>query len=57
LADRREYVVLDVIDAFDALSQPELLRTETSAAGIVLSGGSSDIVYTNAVIAPEPLIT
>jgi hypothetical protein len=56
LADRRNFPVADVIEALVALSQPELLRTETSAAGIVLSGGPSTVVHTGAVLAPEPLM-
>lgn len=38
LADRREFPVLDVIEALGPLSQPELLVTEPSKADIVLSG-------------------
>jgi hypothetical protein len=56
LEDRRNFPVADVIEALVALSQPELLRTETSAAGIVLSGGPSTVVHTGAVLAPEPLM-
>jgi hypothetical protein len=55
LADRRQFPVIDVIEALEALSQPELLETETSAAGIVLSGGRSSVIHTDAVLAPEPL--
>ncbi|MCR3746906.1 hypothetical protein LX88_000844 [Lentzea californiensis] len=52
LADRREFPVVDVIEALASLSQPELLRTQTEAAGIVLAGGTSQVVETNAVLAP-----
>ncbi|MFF8727235.1 hypothetical protein ACF073_12185 [Streptomyces sp. NPDC015171] len=54
LADRREYAVLDVVEALAALAQPELLVTETSAADLVRSGGTSPDVITSAVLAPEP---
>jgi hypothetical protein len=57
LADRRDFPVVDVIDALDALSQPELLKTETTMAEIILSGGRSDVIQTDAVLAPEPLWT
>jgi len=53
LEDRREYPVVDVIEALLPLSQPELLRTDQEAAGIVLSGGKSDAIETTAVLAPE----
>lgn len=52
LADRREYPVVDVIEALGSLAQPELLRTEEESAGIVLAGGTSDVVETSAVLAP-----
>ncbi len=53
LADRREFPVVDVIEALLPLSQPELLRTDEDPAGIVLSGGKSDVIETSAVLAPE----
>lgn len=53
LEDRREYPVVDVIEALLPLSQPELLRTDQDPAGIVLSGGKSDVIETSAVLAPE----
>ncbi|MGV9802777.1 hypothetical protein ACWDTP_32470 [Mycobacterium sp. NPDC003449] len=56
LADRREFPVVDVVDALAALAQPELLRTETDAANVILTGGKSDIVATGAVLAPVPRI-
>jgi hypothetical protein len=52
LADRREFPVVDVIEALNSLAQPELLRTETEPAGIVLAGGTSDVIGTAAVLAP-----
>ena len=54
LTDRREFPVLDVIEALLPLSQPELLRTDEDQAGIVLSGGKSRVIETSAVLAPEP---
>ncbi|EGD56738.1 hypothetical protein [Gordonia neofelifaecis] len=54
LADRREFTVVDVIDALASLAQPELLRTQTEGADIVLSGGKSNVVATSAVVAPRP---
>lgn len=56
LADRRAHSVLDVVEALVALSQPELLKTQTSAADIVLSGGTSTTVETSAVLAPGPIL-
>ena len=56
LADRREFPVLDVVEALTALAQPELLRTEQETATIILSGGKSDIVETGSVLAPGPLL-
>ena len=52
-ADRREFTVLDVIDALVALSQPELLRTDADHAGIALSGGKSGLIETGTVLTPE----
>jgi hypothetical protein len=52
LADRREFPVVDVIEALASLAQPELLRTQEGPAGIILAGGKSDVVETSAVLAP-----
>jgi hypothetical protein len=41
-----------VIEALGSLAQPELLRTEAESAGIVLAGGTSEVVETSAVLAP-----
>jgi len=54
LTDRREYPVIDVIEALAPLSQPALLRTQAETAGIVLSGGPSDVIGTSAFLAPIP---
>ncbi|AEB47987.1 hypothetical protein [Micromonospora maris] len=56
LADRREFPVLDVVEALDTLAQPELLQTETTAAGVILSGGTSSVVETTSVLAPAPTL-
>ncbi|MGV9336527.1 hypothetical protein [Nocardia sp. NPDC003726] len=55
LADRRDFPVVDVVDALAILAQPELLRTEAESAGIVLAGGTSNVVATSAVLTPIPL--
>lgn len=53
LADRRDYPVVDVIEALGPLSQPELLRTDEDQAGVVPAGGKSRDIETSAVLAPE----
>jgi hypothetical protein len=52
LADRRDFPVVKVVDALVDLSQPELLRTQEEAAGIVLAGGPSNEIGTSAFLAP-----
>ena len=54
LADRREFPVIDVVDALGPLAQPELLRTETTAAHVTRAGGTTDVLQTSAVLAPKP---
>lgn len=56
LADRREFPVVDVVEALQPLSQPELLRTEQSgAADVVLTGASqASVQTTSTVLAPTP---
>lgn len=56
LADRREFPVVDVIQALEPLSQPELLVTEPSSADVVLAGGQSKTVQTASVLAPTALV-
>lgn len=56
LADRREFPVVDVVEALQALSQPELLVTEENKADVTLSGGHSDTIDTTAILAPAPLM-
>jgi hypothetical protein len=43
-----------VIEALAPLSQPELLETREMAASVVLSGGTSDVIETLSVLAPQP---
>jgi hypothetical protein len=52
LADRREFPVIDVIDALIPLSQPELLRTQEQDAILVNRRGDEHEVETGAVVAP-----
>ncbi|MEU7086655.1 hypothetical protein [Streptomyces achromogenes] len=54
LADRRDFPVLDVVDALAVLAQPGLLQTQSAAADLVRSGGTSADVITSAVLAPSP---
>ena len=54
LADRREFPVVDVVDALSALAQPELLKSETSQAGLVPSGGRLTDPTVASVLAPNP---
>lgn len=51
LAERRNFPVVDVIDALKAFSQPELLKTEETQAGTLSLKGESQ---TNMFIAPIP---
>jgi hypothetical protein len=51
LVDRRDYPVLDVVAAFEAFAQPELLDTEHEQAEVVLTRG--DAVEMRTVLAPE----
>lgn len=55
LADRRDYPVLDVVEALTSIAQPELLKSETSQAGIILSGGRSTSPTVSSVLAPNPI--
>lgn len=54
LADRSSYPVIDIVDALASLAQPELLKTTTSPADLIPSGGKTDHVETSAVLAPRP---
>lgn len=55
LADRREFPVLDVVQALQSLAQPELLRSEQSQAGLIPSGGRVTDQTTRALLAPQPI--
>jgi hypothetical protein len=52
LEERREFPILDVIDAMRAFSQPELLTTEDRQAGAVNLQG---MTQTEMFVAPMPL--
>jgi hypothetical protein len=53
LADRRDFPVLEVVEALRPLSQPELLRTLTHDVGLVPR--RDDVAKVGAVIAPKAL--
>lgn len=52
LQDRREFPVLDVIDALEPLSQPELLETEQRSADLVSRRETAVTIGTGAIVAP-----
>jgi hypothetical protein len=52
LTDRRDYTVIDVIEALGPLSQPELLQTHEQDAILVSRREHAPDIETNAVIAP-----
>lgn len=52
LEDRRDFLVLEVVDALRPLSQPELLDTATRAADLV--AGRDQEFRIGALIAPQP---
>jgi len=54
LADRRAYPVVEVIDALEPLSQPELLRTEAQQAELLETRRATTETTTTAVLAPIP---
>jgi hypothetical protein len=55
LAERREFPVLDVIDALEPLAQPQLLQTDDRDARVIdASTTRSDV---RLVVAPRPIIT
>lgn len=56
LEERREFPVLDVIEALGPLAQPELLQTETNTAIVVPSNARAVAPSTtSSVLAPMPL--
>ena len=52
LEERRDFAVIDVIEALGPLSQPELLRTEEQTAALVRRRQPSTEMETGAIIAP-----
>ncbi|MGD0786944.1 MAG: hypothetical protein ABR898_03095 [Terracidiphilus sp.] len=56
LAERREFPVVEVVEALKPLSQPELLKTEEQAATLVSRRESSPDVETGAVVTPLPRV-
>jgi hypothetical protein len=52
LADRREFGVLDVLDALGPLSQPELLMTQEHQAELISRREVASEIETGAVVAP-----
>ena len=52
LERRREFPVVDVIEALGALAQPHLLATVESATNVVISSPGKDWSATNTLIAP-----
>lgn len=55
LEDRRGFPAVDVIEALKRLAQPELLKTETSAAGLIVAGGVKADQMVTSVLAPTPI--
>jgi len=52
LEERREFPVLDVIEALRPLAQPELIQTQEQNATLVSRREGSQVVETGAVVAP-----
>jgi hypothetical protein len=46
--------VLDVIEALEGLAEPELLKSETSPAGLIAAGGRDAEQLVTSVLAPTP---
>ena len=51
LSERRDFPVTDVVDALSPLAQPELLKTQTHDAQLVLTRGAA--LETGVVLAPQ----
>lgn len=56
LADRRDFSVIDVVEALGPLAQPELLETQTTAAILLPSGHQRSEINTSSVVAPIPTL-
>ncbi|KQX07196.1 MULTISPECIES: hypothetical protein [unclassified Leifsonia] len=54
LVDRRSFAVLDIVEALNALSQPELLQTAETRAEIETTRSGEGDSTTTAIIAPLP---
>ena len=54
LAERRQFLVTEVIDALGPLAQPALLRTESQNALLISRRETEQEVETGAVVAPMP---
>lgn len=54
LAERREFPVVDVIDALRPLSQPQLLKTEEQSPQLVSRRETNPEVETGALVSPMP---
>jgi hypothetical protein len=52
LEERREFLVLEVIDALRPLAQPELIQTQEQSAALVSRRETNPAVDTGAVVAP-----
>jgi hypothetical protein len=58
LEDRRDFAVLDVIEALEPLAQPQLLETQqTAASAPIISSTPAGSATTSAVLAPIPRST
>jgi hypothetical protein len=55
LEERRDFPVVDVLDALKPLSQPELLRTQEQDAQLISRRENPTRVETGAVVAPMPV--
>ncbi|MGD1240214.1 hypothetical protein [Mycobacterium seoulense] len=56
LAERRDFPVVDVIEALLPLAQPQLLETTTTDAILLPSGRQTAAINTSSVVAPIPTL-
>lgn len=54
LEDRREFPIIEVLEALRILAQPELLQTEETQAALVSRREGNPAIETGAVVAPMP---
>lgn len=52
LAERREFPIVEIIDALRPLAQPELIRTEEQDATLISRRGGNHEIVTGAAVAP-----